>query len=170
MSDKQIWILAAIVAVYLYWHARGTTAYARQMTYNGPGVSRGRGSSRGSSSPNSVSSSATTAPSWRRRQLPYSSSPWSGGGTGRIAAPVYAGRNTTSSQRFIGAPSLAGTRRSTTANGFGTGPISPALPTSQVTSTRNIRIGNGQVQIPSWAAVPTTVRGPGGQGTILNTN
>jgi len=173
MKAESIWILVAIVAVYLYWHANGTTAYARQMQYNGLGTSSGTNIKRGGTgswSPSSVSSSASTAPSWRRRELPVTSSPWANMGVGRVAAPVFAGRGTRSSQRYIGAPSLAGTRRSTTGMGFGTGSIAPSSPTTQVTSTRNIRIGSGQVQIPSWAAIPATVRGPGGQGSILNLN
>jgi len=152
MSDKQIFALVVIVAVYLWWHKKNQTAYSRQ--FNGPGMTSGNGK-------------VSTAPR-SRRQLPASSSPWRGGADNLIAAPVVRGQALGMGQRYLGARSMAGRLRSSSSSGFGTGPIAPSFPTSQVTSTRNISLGNGRIQVPSWAAIPRTVRGPGGQGSILN--
>lgn len=156
MNDKQIGTVLLIVAVYYYLHSKGMTAYSQQVTRPTKG-----------SRPNTVASGASTAPR-SSRSIPGYASPTSGTGRGVVAAPVRSIGQANSPQASAPGTGIRRAQMSSSWKGFATTGVSPSWPTSQVTSTKTIRISNGRVQVPGYAAIPTTTRGPGGQGSLLN--
>jgi hypothetical protein len=165
MNEKQVFALVVIVAVYLYWHSRGMSKY--RTTGPGGGNAAQTGSSASSGGPNTVFSNASTAPR-TRRQLPSRTSPWQGGGRGYTSVPVFqTGQLVTPQARAVGGSWRQRGTLSRSSSSVGTVAISPRWPRNQVNSRSLVRLGNGSVQVPGWAAAPTLVSGPGGQGTVI---
>ena len=158
MNKEDIWIVVGIVGIYYFFHLKGMTATSKVSSI--PQASSAR-------SVSTVSSSASTAPQTRVLG-PKGTRAQAGNGTGFIPAPVrsIAALNNPRRQAPGSAPQRG--RRSASWGGVGTAGISPTWPTTQVTSTKQIRVGSGQVQVPSYTAIPTVTRGPGGAGSVLN--
>ena len=68
----------------------------------------------------------------------------------------------------VGASMTRGGMRSRTTNGIAGSFVSPQWPTRRVTSTGSQAIGTGSVSVPSYAAIPLTMTGPGGGGSWLH--
>jgi len=158
MNKETILAIVILAVAFLWW---------RQHSMKGAVAGLGRQGGIGSGTIVRSSTGASTTPTTRRR-LPAQSNAWRAGGNTLSIAPT-AGNRTLNARGpgNIGTTSSRGGSRSRTGSAGGTG-ISPRWPRNQVTSTRNIPIASGTVQIPSWAAVPTTTQGIGGQGTIRN--
>lgn len=161
MSNKQIAALVILVAVYYYWSWRKRSGKLINVnTGRFVGV-------KPSFSANTFGVGANTTPTSQSLSTGPTNAA-AGRGTGFFLAPVknIAQLNMPTRSAGVGArgPNYWISR---SAKGFGTGGISPTWPTTQVLPTKSVKISNGSVQVPYYAAVPTTVRGLGGAGSVL---
>lgn len=155
MNDDQIALIAAIVIGYYWWHAKkGVTKKSRPVS--------------GGTKPNTIAGAGSVSPTTVNLSAGGTSAT-AGSGTNNIAAPVMSiGSLNGSPQRAAAGTGIQRGQMSSGWGGVGTAGISPTWPTTQVTSTKRIKVGSGKVQVPSYTAIPVVTRGPGGAGSILN--
>ena len=120
---------------------------------------------RGSAS-GTVGGGASKSPSTWHNNNPYTNAQQGGRYTPAPIANVGAQNGAIPSN--VGAPSRRGGIRSSTASGMEGSFVSPQWPTRRVTSTGSQAIGTGDVSVPSYAAIPLTVRSPGGGGSWIH--
>jgi hypothetical protein len=118
--------------------------------------------------PNTFGAGASTVPTSQSLVVPFTS-PTAGSGANYIAAPVLSIGAANAGRRMnLGGSNPTGNKTlSKTFFGRYASFISPNLPTSQVSPTQTVKIAAGNIQVPSYAAIPTTTRGPGGGGSVL---
>lgn len=161
MKDKQAVFLIIVLLVAYFWWKRKSPATAGTLN-----LSTGRAKGR-NLSPSTAGSSASTTPRMTRQTIGLTNAQ-AGNGTGFVSAPQRAIAGLQSVvRRNIGTAVTARTL-SRAWSGAGTAGISPTWPTRAVRANgTSIRTGSGFVQVPSYTAVPTVTRGPGGSGSVI---
>lgn len=159
MNDEEMFFAVVIlVAAYWYFGVRGKGG-SKQLRGN---RAKGNGSTRPG-----IASGGSKAPTRFQNGNPQTNAHQ---GTGYRAAPIAQvgsinGQGTASNP---GTRSGQASTRSSTSRGIVSSFISPSWPTRRVTSTGTTPISSGNVQIPSYTAVPLSIQGPGGGGSWLH--
>lgn len=158
MKDEEMLFFIVLLVGGYWWFTKNRRSSANRLR-----GSRGSGSG-------AIGGSGSKAATTRQNSM-ASTNAQQGGGTGYAPAPIAQVGSVTGSGATPsgagGASRVSRGIRSMSMKGLVSSFVSPSWPTTKVTSTGNIALSDGAVQVPSYTAVPLSIQGPGGGGSWL---